>query len=87
MHAYKEAVRVASEVGCTQVEHGTLATDEDLEGLAARGTYFDPQAGLVIENYLANRERFLGTPGYTAEGFAVRLRLGPRGEPDGVPPA
>jgi hypothetical protein len=25
----------------------------------------------VIENYLANRERFLGTQGYTEEGFAA----------------
>ena len=75
VHAYKEAVRVASEVGCTQVEHGTMATDEDLKLLAARGTYLDPQAGLVIENYLANRERFLGTPGYTAEGFAAMERV------------
>ena len=75
VHAYREAVRVASEVGCTQVEHGTMATDEDLKLLAERGTYFDPQAGLVIENYLANRERFLGTPGYTAEGFAAMERV------------
>ncbi|HEX8116878.1 MAG TPA: amidohydrolase family protein [Pyrinomonadaceae bacterium] len=75
VHAYKEAVRVASEVGCTQVEHGTMATDEDLKELARRGTYLDPQAGLVIENYLANRERYLGTPGYTEEGFAAMGRV------------
>jgi imidazolonepropionase-like amidohydrolase len=71
VHAYKEAVRAASEAGCTQVEHGTMATDEDLRRLAERGTYLDPQAGLVIENYLANKGRYLGTPGYTEEGFAA----------------
>ncbi|HEX8292365.1 MAG TPA: amidohydrolase family protein, partial [Pyrinomonadaceae bacterium] len=75
VHAYKEAVRVASEAGCTQVEHGTMATDEDLRELARRGTYLDPQAGLVIENYLANKERYLGTPGYTEEGFAAMGRV------------
>jgi imidazolonepropionase-like amidohydrolase len=75
VHAYKEAVRAASEAGCTQVEHGTMATDEDLRALAGRGTYLDPQAGLVIENYLANRERYLGTPGYTEEGFAAMGRV------------
>jgi imidazolonepropionase-like amidohydrolase len=75
VHAYKGAVRVAAEAGCTQVEHGTLATDEDLKLLAERGTYLDPQAGLVIENYLANRERYLGTPGYTEEGFAAMERV------------
>jgi imidazolonepropionase-like amidohydrolase len=75
VHAYKEAVRAASLAGCTQVEHGTMATDDDLKLLAQRGTYLDPQAGLVIENYLANRERYLGTPGYTAEGFAAMERV------------
>src|SRR5437016_6735332 len=66
VHAYKEAVRATALAGCTEVEHGTMATDEDLKILAEHGTYFDPQAGLVIENYLANKERFPGTAGYTA---------------------
>jgi len=77
VHAYKEAVRAASLAGCTQVEHGTLATDDDLKLLAQRGTYLDPQAGLVIENYLLNKERYLGTPGYTAEGFAAMEKILP----------
>src|SRR5215471_12805262 len=71
VHAYKNAVRAATVAGCTEVEHGTMATDDDLKLMAARGTYLDPQAGLVIENYFANKERFLGTPGYTEEGFAA----------------
>ena len=75
VHAYKDAVRAATLAGCTEVEHGTMATDDDLKLMAQRGTYFDPQAGLVIENYLANKERFLGTPGYTEEGFAAMERV------------
>jgi imidazolonepropionase-like amidohydrolase len=71
VHAYKEAVRAAVLAGCTEVEHGTLAGDADLRLMAERGTYFDPQCGLVIENYLLNREKYLGTEGYTAEGFAA----------------
>ncbi len=74
VHAYKDAVRAAALAGCTEVEHGTLATDDDLKVLAEHGTYFDPQAGLVIENYLANKDRFLGTEGYTEEGFAAMER-------------
>jgi imidazolonepropionase-like amidohydrolase len=69
VHAYKAAVRAATLAGCTEIEHGTMATDDDLKLMAERGTYLDPQAGLVIENYLANKERYLGTPGYTEEGF------------------
>ena len=75
VHAYKEAVRAATLAGCTEVEHGTMATDDDLKLMAAKGTYLDPQAGLVIENYLANKERYLGTPGYTEEGFAAMQRV------------
>jgi imidazolonepropionase-like amidohydrolase len=74
VHAYKDAVRAATLAGCTEIEHGTMASDEDLKLMAERGTYLDPQAGLVIENYLANKERFLGTTGYTEEGFTAMER-------------
>jgi len=75
VHAYKQAVRAAALAGCTEVEHGTLASNDDLEFLAEKGTYLDPQAGLVIENYLQNKERYLGTPGYTAEGFEAMGKI------------
>ena len=75
VHAYKGAVRAATLARCTQIEHGTMATDDDLKLMAEKGTYLDPQAGLVIENYLANKERYLGTPGYTEEGFAAMQRV------------
>ena len=42
--------------------------------LAARGTYFDPQAGLLLENYQTNKDRYLGTPFYTEEGLALRRK-------------
>ena len=75
VHAYKDAVRAATNAGCTEIEHGTMATDDDLKLMAAKGTYLDPQAGLVIENYLANKDRYLGTSGYTEEGFAAMERV------------
>src|SRR5439155_10935301 len=79
VHAYKDAVRAATMAGCTQIEHGTLATDDDLKLMAAKGTYLDPQAGLVWENYLLNKERFVGTLGYptSLEGFAGMEKLIP----------
>ena len=77
VHAYKGAVRAATLAGCTEIEHGTLASDDDLKLMAERGTYFDPQCGLVIENYLRYRDKYLGTPGYTAEGFAAMEKILP----------
>jgi len=70
VHAYGPAVRAAANAGCTQVEHGTYATQEDLDAMAAHGTFFDPQVGLVIHNYLENKPKFLGIGNYTEEGFA-----------------
>jgi imidazolonepropionase-like amidohydrolase len=77
VHAYGGAVRAATSAGCTQIEHGTLATDDDLKLMAEKGTYLDPQAGLIIENYLRNKQRYLGTPGYTEEGFAAMEQILP----------
>jgi imidazolonepropionase-like amidohydrolase len=77
VHAYKDAVRAATVAGCTQIEHGTLATDDDLKLIAEKGVYLDPQAGLVLENYLQNKEKYLGTPGYTEEGFAAMVKILP----------
>ena len=77
VHAYKEAVRAATLAGCSEVEHGTLATDDDLKLMAEKGTYLDPQAGLVIENYRLNMDKYLGTPGYTAEGFRAMEKILP----------
>jgi imidazolonepropionase-like amidohydrolase len=79
VHAYKDAVRAATMAGCTEIEHGVLATDDDLKLMAAKGTYLDPQAGLVWENYLLNKEKFVGTPGYPAslEGFVAMEKLIP----------
>lgn len=70
VHAYRSAVRAAANAGCTEVEHGTYATQEDLDAMAQHGTFFDPQVGLVIHNYLENKQKFLGIGSYTEEGFA-----------------
>jgi imidazolonepropionase-like amidohydrolase len=77
VHAYKDAVRAATLAGCTEIEHGTLASDDDLKLMAEKGVYLDPQAGLIIENYLLNKDRYIGTPGYTAEGFAAMEKILP----------
>src|SRR4030095_13300348 len=31
VHAYKDAVRAATVANCTEIEHGTMATDDDLK--------------------------------------------------------
>jgi imidazolonepropionase-like amidohydrolase len=64
-------MRAATMAGCTQVEHGIFATPDVLQLMAAHGTYFDPNVGLVLQNYLQNKDKFLGIGNYTEEGFAA----------------
>lgn len=73
VHAFRDAVPAAILAGCTQIEHGLGATNDDLKLMAGRGIYFDPQAGLLLENYLLNKEKYAGTPYFpaTKEGFSV----------------
>ena len=69
VHAYRESVRNATLAGCTEVEHGTFATDDDLKLMASKGTYFDPQVGLVIQNYLSYQDAFQGSGNMDETGF------------------
>lgn len=70
VHAYRESVHNATVAGCTEIEHGTYATQDDLNLMAEKGTYFDPQVGVVIQNYIAHQKQFFGSGDYNAAGFA-----------------
>jgi imidazolonepropionase-like amidohydrolase len=72
VHAHSpESMMRAARARCTVVEHGGLANAEALKALADAGVYFDPNIGLVTQNYLENKARFLGIGNYTEEGFAA----------------
>jgi imidazolonepropionase-like amidohydrolase len=77
VHAFRDAVRAAAIAGCTSVEHGLGASDDDLKLLAERGVYIDPQAGLLLETYLQFKDKFLAPPYYTEESFAAMKDLIP----------
>ena len=71
VHAHApEAIMRAARANCTVVEHGGLADAASLALLAERGVWFDPNIGLVTQNYLENKAKFLGIGNYTEEGFA-----------------
>jgi imidazolonepropionase-like amidohydrolase len=81
VHAHSpESMMRAARAKCTVVEHGGLANAEALKTLADFGVYFDPNIGLVTQNYLENKAKFLGIGNYTEEGFAsMEKALGLRG--------
>jgi imidazolonepropionase-like amidohydrolase len=65
-----EGAKTAVLAGCTAIEHGNRLTDEVLDLMAARGTYFDSNNHLLLHNYIENKDRYLGTGNFTEQGFA-----------------
>lgn len=81
VHAHSaEAVQRATRNGCTQVEHGVFADDATRAAMVSKGTFFDPQCGLVFHNYLDNKPRFEGIGNYNAVGFASMEKAIPLAE-------
>src|SRR5438552_5030158 len=64
-----EGARAAVLAGCTSVEHGYRLTNEVLDLMAQHGTYYDPNFGLLLHNYIENKEKFLGVGNFNAQGF------------------
>jgi imidazolonepropionase-like amidohydrolase len=78
VHAHSaESVRATVNAGCTQVEHGIFVTQAELDLMAQKNVYFDPQCSLVFHNYLDNRAKYDGIGNYNAEGFAAMERAIP----------
>src|SRR4029450_6193153 len=65
-----EGAKAAVLAGCTSIEHGNRLTDEVLELMVQRGTYFDSNNHLLLHNYIENKARYLGSGNFTDEGFA-----------------
>jgi imidazolonepropionase-like amidohydrolase len=71
VHAHSpESIKASVNAGCQQIEHGVFANEEALQLMADRRVYFDPNIGVVLQNYLRNKQKFLGIGNYTEEGFA-----------------
>lgn len=74
VHAYRSQVSVAARAGCNQVEHATYATRDEIEAAVHAGAVLSPQVGLVVQNYLLNKARYLGVGNYTEAGMAIMER-------------
>jgi imidazolonepropionase-like amidohydrolase len=70
VHAHSpESIRASVNAGCDQIEHGVFADPPTLKLMADKGIYFDPNVGVVLQNYLRNKTKYLGIGNYTEEGF------------------
>jgi imidazolonepropionase-like amidohydrolase len=78
VHAYRSQAGAAARAGCREIEHATYATQADIDAAVKAGAYISPQVGLVVQNYLENRARYVGVGGFTDEGMAIMERDLPR---------
>ena len=65
-----DALRLAADAGCSQVEHGWLLEPGDIEVFVESGMYLGNQIDLLFRNYEERGDRYAGVGGYTMEGFA-----------------
>ena len=71
VHAHSpESIKASVNAGCQQIEHGVFADEEVMKLMADKGVYFDPNIGVVLQNYLRNKPKYLGVGNYNEAGFA-----------------
>lgn len=71
VHAHADSsARAAVLAGCTSIEHGAYLTDPVFDLMAQHGTYYDPNVGLVLQNYFDNKAKYIGIDNYNEQGFA-----------------
>jgi imidazolonepropionase-like amidohydrolase len=80
VHAHSADSIIASvKAGCTQIEHGMFADDGAIKAMADAHVYFDPNIGLVLQNYLEHRDEYEGAGNFNEDGFAAMQSVLPRG--------
>lgn len=78
VHAHDPPSIIASvKAGCSQIEHGMFADDAAMKAMKEGNVYYDPNIGLILHNYLENRNRYLGSGNFTEESFAFMEQMLP----------
>ena len=78
VHAHDPASILASvKAGCSQIEHGMFADAAALKAMKDANVYFDPNIGLILHNYIENKNRYLGSGNFTDESFAFMEQMLP----------
>src|SRR5690348_16243931 len=71
VHAHADlSARAAVLAGCASIEHGAYLTDPVFDLMVQHGTYYDPNIGLVLQNYFDNKSKYIGIDNYNEQGFA-----------------
>jgi imidazolonepropionase-like amidohydrolase len=82
VHAQSDGpAMAAAKAGCSQVEHGSGISAATLQFMAEHGVYFDPNIGVVLQNYVENKAKYMGIGNYNEEGFAFMEKQVPLNYP------
>jgi len=78
VHAHDSQSIISSvRAGCSQIEHGAYADDAAIRVMKDAGVYFDPNIGLVLQNYVENKDHYMGSGNFNADGFAFMEKAVP----------
>jgi len=78
IHAHSpESIIASVKAGCTQVEHGAFADDAAIKAMKDANVFFDPNIGLVLQNYIENKDKYMGSGNFNEEGFAFMEKAVP----------
>jgi imidazolonepropionase-like amidohydrolase len=78
VHAHDPQSIIASvKAGCSQIEHGAYADDAAIKTMKDADVFFDPNIGLVLQNYIENKDHYMGSGNFNAEGFAFMEKAVP----------
>jgi imidazolonepropionase-like amidohydrolase len=78
VHAHDSQSIIASvKGGCSEIEHGMYADAAAITAMKDANVYFDPNIGVVLQNYIEHRNQYVGTGNYTDAGFAFMEKVVP----------
>ena len=78
VHAHDSQSIIASvNAGCSEIEHGMYADAAAIKAMKDAHVYFDPNVGVVLQNYIDHKDQYVGTGNYTAAGFAFMEQVVP----------
>jgi imidazolonepropionase-like amidohydrolase len=78
VHAHSpESIIASVKAGCTEIEHGAFADDAAMKAMKDANVFFDPNIGLVLQNYIENKDKYVGSGNFNEEGFAFMEKAVP----------
>jgi imidazolonepropionase-like amidohydrolase len=78
VHAHDpQSIITSVKAGCFEIEHGAYADDAAIKAMKDANVFFDPNIGLVLQNYIENKDKYMGSGNFNEEGFAFMEKAVP----------